>query len=96
MFPGGAGAKARDAVHGLFAGEKVLPDDPLATPDASKVEDVRRHPTSKLDPLVRRKRTAFRDKDRMHLRDVIDGELVDESWCERLPRFNRLLDDPNG
>ena len=47
------------------------------------------------------KLTAFRDKDRMHLRDMIDVELVDESWCGRLlpelaARLKELIDNPNG
>jgi len=47
------------------------------------------------------KLTSFRDKDRMHLRDLIDVELVDESWCTRLPpqlsaRLRELLDNPQG
>ena len=37
-----------------------------------------------LEALVRMKLCAFRDKDRVHLRDLIEVELVDESWCERL------------
>ena len=47
------------------------------------------------------KLTAFRDKDRMHLRDMIDVELIDETWCGRLPpelapRLKELIDNPNG
>ena len=33
MFLDGPGAKARDAVHILFAGEKVRPDSPAPAPD---------------------------------------------------------------
>src|SRR3954463_2824853 len=33
MFLDGTDAKARDAVHVLFAGERVRPDDPVAAPD---------------------------------------------------------------
>jgi hypothetical protein len=101
MFLDGPGAKARDAVHVLFAGEKVRPEDPVPTPDVSEAEDVQQHRTLKLDALVRMKLTSFRDKDRMHLRDMIDVELVDESWCSRLPaelaaRLQELIDSPNG
>ena len=101
MFLDGPGAKARDAVRVLFAGEKVHPDDPLPAPDVSEAEDIQRHRTLRLDALVRMKLTAFRDKDRMHLRDMIDVELVDESWCARLPaelatRLKELLDNPHG
>jgi hypothetical protein len=53
------------------------------------------------EPLVRMKLTSYRDKDRMHLRDLADVGLVDPSWCGRLPapladRRQRLLDDPDG
>ena len=101
MFLDGPGAKARDAVHVLFAGEKVRPDDPVPTPDISEAEDIQQHRIVRLDALVQMKLTAFRDKDRMHLRDMIDVELVDESWCGRLPaelaaRLKELIDKPNG
>ena len=101
MFLDGPGAKARDAVHVLFAGEKVRPDDPMPTPDVSEAEDIQQHRTLRLDALVRMKLTSFRRKDQMHLLDMIDVELVDESWCERLPpelavRLKELIDNPNG
>src|SRR5262249_34457788 len=101
MFLDGPNAKARDAVHVLFAGEKVRPDDPAPTPDVSEAEDIEQHRVLRLDALVRMKLTAFRDKDRMHLRDMIDVELVDESWCGRLPpalaeRLKELIDNPDG
>jgi hypothetical protein len=67
----------------------------------SEAEDIQRHRILTLDALVRMKLTAFRDKDRMHLRDMLDVELVDESWCGRLPpvlaaRLKELIDNPNG
>ena len=101
MFLDGPGAKARDAVHVLFAGEKVKPDDPVPTPDVSEAEDIQHHRTLRLDALVRMKLTAFRRKDQMHLLDMIEVELVDESWCGRLPtalaaRLKELIDNPNG
>lgn len=101
MFLDGPGAKARDAVHVLFAGEKVRPEDPVPAPDVAEAESIDQHRTLSLEPLVRMKLTAFRDKDRMHLRDMIDVELIDESWCTRLPpelaaRLKELIDNPNG
>ena len=47
------------------------------------------------------KLTSFRDKDRVHIRDLIGVGLVDESWCERVPaslrdRLQAMLDDPDG
>lgn len=101
MFLDGPGAKARDAVHVLFAGEKVKPEDPVPTPDVSEAVEIQQHRTLRLDALVRMKLTAFRDKDRMHLRDMIDVELVDATWCQQLPpelasRLQELLDNPEG
>jgi len=101
MFLDGPGSKARDAVYVLFAGEKVKPDDLVPAPDVSEAEDIARHRILRLEALVRMKLTAFRRKDQMHLLDMIDVELVDESWCERLPtelaaRLKELIDDPNG
>lgn len=99
MFLDGPGSKARDAVHVLFAGEKVRPEDAVPAPDVSESEEIQHHRTLRLDALVRMKLTSFRDKDRMHLRDMIDVELFDASWCERLPpelgaRLKELFDNP--
>ena len=101
MFLDGPDAKARDAVHVLFAGEKVFPDDLVAAPDVSEAENIANHRTLTLEALVRMKLNSFRDKDRMHLRDMIDVELVDASWCDRFPpelaaRLQELLDNPDG
>lgn len=101
MFLDGPAAKARDAVHVIFAGEKVRPDDPVPAPDVSEAEVIDRHRTLSLDALVRMKLTAFRRKDQMHLIDMIDVELVDPSWCDRVPpelapRLKELLDNPEG
>ena len=54
-----------------------------------------------LDALVRMKLTSFRDKDRVHIRDLIGVGLVDESWLERVApslrdRLQAMLDDPEG
>ncbi len=101
MFLDGPGTKARDAVHVLFAGEKVRPDDLAPAPEIDESEIIEKHNVLRLDALVRMKLTSFRDKDRMHLRDMLDVELIDESWKARLPdelaaRLQELLDDPNG
>ncbi len=101
MFLDGPGAKDRDAVHVLFAGEKVRPDDAVPAPDVTESEAIHQHRTLRLDALVRMKLTAFRRKDQMHLLDMIDVELVDRSWCSRLApelaaRLKELLDNPEG
>jgi len=101
MFLDGPDAKARDAVHVLFAGEKVRPDDFSPAPDVTESESIQQHRTLRLEALVRMKLTSFRDKDRMHLRDMVDVELIDASWCARLSpelatRLQELLANPNG
>ena len=102
MFLDGPGSKARDAVHILFAGEKVNPDtDLLASPG---IEDSVETPLFRVvafDALVRMKLTSFRRKDQVHLDDMIDVGLIDASWLANLPeplavRLRELLDDPNG
>jgi len=60
---------------------------------------MRNFPTLTLEALVKMKLNAFRDKDRMHLRDMIDVELIDQSWPPRFPteladRLQQLLDNP--
>ena len=101
MFLDGPESKARDAVHVLFAGEKVRTEDPVPTPDVDESIEIQRHRILQLESLVRMKLTAFRRKDQMHLRDMLDVELIDESWPARFPadlaaRLQELLDDPNG
>jgi hypothetical protein len=101
MFLDGPDAKARDAVHVVFAGEKVRPEYVVPAPDVAETEDIEKHRTLRLDALVRMKLTSFRRKDQMHLIDMIDVGLVDESCCQRLPeelasRLRELLENPNG
>lgn len=52
-----------------------------------------------LDALVRMKLTSFRDKDRTHVRDMLEVGLLDASWAARLPRelatrLQQLIDNP--
>lgn len=101
MFLDGPDAKARDAVHIVFAAEKVRPDYFTSAPDVSESEDTETFRLVSIDALVRMKLTSFRDKDRVHLRDLIDVGLVDESWLQKVPsplrsRLKELLDNPEG
>ena len=101
MFLDGPTAKARDSVHIVFAAEKVKPDSLLPAPDVTESEATETFRLVSLDALVRMKLTAFRDKDRTHLRDLIEVGLVDSSWVGRLPsalgtRLKNLLDTPEG
>lgn len=101
MFLDGPEAKARDAVHVVFAGEKVRPDYPQPTPGIEESERLGPFRVLSLSGLVQMKLTSFRDKDRMHLRDLLEVGLIDASWLARLPlplasRLQQILDDPDG
>jgi hypothetical protein len=101
LFLDGPEAKARDAVHVVFAGEKVRPHEPLPNPDVAESEMADRFRVLSLPALVRVKLTAFRDKDRTHLRDLLDVGLIDASWTACLPpelasRLQTLIDTPEG
>jgi len=101
MFLDGPAARARDAVRVVFAAEKVRPDSIFPAPDVTESEATDSFRLASLDALVRMKLTAFRDKDRTHLRDLIDVGLVDAAWLARLPpelagRLRSLLEHPEG
>jgi hypothetical protein len=71
------------------------------SPDVSQIARLNQLRIVELEPLVRMKLTAFRDKDRVHLRDLLEVGLVDVHWLERLPaqladRLKILLDSPEG
>jgi hypothetical protein len=74
-----AQTQTRDAVRDLFAGEKVRDDCLLPSPDADDSERIERFNVVKLASLVQMKLTSFRDKDRIHSRDMLDVELIDPS-----------------
>ncbi|MEA2735417.1 MAG: hypothetical protein QOE14_1868 [Humisphaera sp.] len=101
IFLDSAAAKPREAIHIVFANEKVKPRESIASPDVSESRDAGSFRILDLEALVRIKLTAFRDKDRTHLRDLIDVGLIDRSWPSRFPpelgtRLQQLLDTPEG
>jgi len=101
MFLDGPDAKARDAVHVVFAGEKVRPEYPVPAPDVSESEATASFRVVALESLVRMKLTSFRRKDQVHLLDFLAVGLIDAGWVARLPpelgaRLQMLLDTPDG
>jgi hypothetical protein len=53
------------------------------------------------EAAVRMKLTSNRDKDRMHLRDMLGVGLIDATWPARYPpelaaRLQHLIDTPDG
>jgi hypothetical protein len=101
VFLDGAAARVRDALHIVFASEKILPDSIAANADVTESEDSGDFRLIHLEALVRMKLTAWRDKDRVHLRDLADVGLIDESWPARYSgelaeRLQAVLDSPEG
>ena len=91
----------RDAIHLLFASEKVRPSYALPTADVDERVTADDYEIVSLEALLRMKLNSFRDKDRTHLRDLISLGLVDASWLPRLvpehaTRLRQLIDDPDG
>jgi hypothetical protein len=101
MFLDGPNGRPSDAVHLLFAGEKVKQIYSEPAPTLAAVDTHHAHKLIALESLVVMKLTSFRDKDRTHLRDMIGVGIVDDTWLPRLPaelaaRLQELLDNPDG
>jgi hypothetical protein len=102
MFLEGPNGKPRDAVHVILANEKVQPNDLAPAPDVGESEiSAAGFRVVLLEALVRMKLTSYRRKDQVHILDIIDVGLIDQSWVARFPvelgtRLQTLLDDPKG
>jgi hypothetical protein len=108
VFVDGPSGRARDAVHALMAGEKVREHYTLPAPDVTESEvlplpEEARHQIRvvALEALVKMKLTSYRRKDQVHLQDMLEIGLIDESWLNRLPsdlavRLKELIDTPEG
>jgi hypothetical protein len=100
MFLDGPGAKARDAIHIIYAGEKVSPDYLMPAPDLAEVDSKGPFTLVDIEALVRMKLTSYRLKDRVHLLDMIGVGIIDGTWPARFPdeiaaRLQALLDNPD-
>jgi len=101
MFLDGPDAKARDAVHVVFAGKRVREEYPEPVPEIDQyvlMEDARTLP---FERLVAMKLTSYRRKDQVYLLDMISIGLLDASWLDRVspqlrPRLEVLLNEPDG
>lgn len=101
MFLDGPDGSPRDAVHLLFAGEKVKQDYHAAAPELRIDQTQQPYRLLELEALVVMKLTSFRRKDQVHVLDLIETGLVDQSWTKKLQpelatRLQELLDNPDG
>ena len=100
IFLDGPQGTPRNAVHILFAGEKVQQDYLAPSPDMSESEVGQDFRLLSLEPLVRMKLTSYRLKDQVHLQDLLGVGLIDSSWLTRFTpelaeRLQRILDNPH-
>jgi len=86
MFLERSDPNPRKAVHLLWAGEKVRAEYPLASPTVDEREMLEPgKPVVSLAGLVRMKLMSNRDQDRVHLRDLIDVNLVSRDLVQTMP-----------
>ena len=100
IFLDGPHGKPNEAVHVIFAGEKVQPNYLTAAPDITESEPALQFQVVSLHALVQMKLNSFRLKDRVHLLDLIEVGLIDATWPARFPtdlgaRLQQLLDNPD-
>ena len=100
-FIDGPDGSPRDAVHLLYAGEKVRANYAAPSADVNEVERADEYDVLTLEALVRMKLNSFRRKDQMHLLDLLEIGLIDATWLpallpEHADRLRQLIDDPHG
>ncbi len=100
-FIDGPDGSPRNAVHLLYAGEKVRPQYATASAEVTEIEHAEEYDVLTLEALVRMKLNSFRRKDQLHLLDFISIGLVDATWIPKLlpehaERLQQLIDDPDG
>jgi hypothetical protein len=71
------------------------------TPRVDRTIEINQKRIVELEALVEMKLNSYLDKDRTHLRDMIQLGLIDVAWPSRYPaqlsqRLQLLLDDPDG
>lgn len=101
LFLDGSDGKPREAVHLIFDGEMVRPGEALPNPAVTESVAGGAYRVLELRAIVQIKLTAYRDKDRTHLRDLLDIGLVDASWLGQFPpvladRLRALIETPGG
>jgi hypothetical protein len=99
MFLERSDLNPRKAVHLVWAGQKVRPEDPLPSPGVDQRATLEPGmQVVSLAGLVRMKLMANRDQDRVHLRDLIDVGLIERDLVSSLPpelasRLDALLSE---
>lgn len=86
MFLDRVNPHPKNGVHLVWAGEKVRPQYVLAAPFVEERHELTPgKQVVSLPALVKMKLLSFRDQDRLHLRDLIDVDLVGREMLSDLP-----------
>lgn len=102
MFLDGPDGKPSQAVHIIWADQKVKEAYVSSAPTPDPSREISGKRVIDLVELVRMKLTSNRDKDRVHIRDLIGVGLIDVDWPSMFAqpllaeRLQALLDDPDG
>jgi hypothetical protein len=101
VFLDGPDGKTSQGLRILIAQRKVRPEYASPTPSVEQSVEIRHKQIVKLEALVEMKLNSYRDKDKTHLRDMIQIGLIDTGWTSRFPaplaqRLQAILDDPDG
>jgi hypothetical protein len=89
-------------VHVFFAGERINPNDPCPAPPVVKgIRSSEGVDAIKLSELLILKLIAFRDIDRVHIRDLLKVGLIDDALAEQIPpelrpRLEEIRANPDG
>lgn len=100
MFLEGADDSVRSAIHVVLANRMVKQDDYEPNPDVEPIEYGDGIRTLPLECLIRMKLNSFRLKDRVHLLDMLDVGLLNETWIDKFPkplgdRLRSLIENPD-
>ena len=100
-FIDGPDGSPRDAVHLLYASEKVRPHYSAPSADVTEVVAADDYDILELGALVRMALNSFRLDDQVDLRDLLELGLIDSTWLpsllpEHAARLQELIDDPDG
>ena len=85
FFMDGPQSTFDQAVHLVFAGEKVRKEYLLPAADVAESVPGKNYHVISLEALVRMKLTSFRLKDATHVDDLLRVGLIDETWLSKFP-----------
>src|SRR5437868_5633102 len=86
-------------LRAVAARQKIRPEYESPSPDVLEAAKPGNFQVVHIESLVRMKLTSYRDKDKTHLRDLLEIGLIDSSWVAKFSpelgaRLQQLIDTP--